>query len=304
MAQKNLIIDVGANYGGFSLEIAMRNPACHVLAIEAEPFLAESLKKNAISLDLDNHEVVNFAVNEAEGEFDFYVSELGDHGTSSLLPFSNTNINEDEYWKGRTDLYHSKKFKVKAKPLEKILDNYHFDNIKFIKIDVQGLDVSVLKSAGKYLNKIHSGMLEVPSVLTKSLYDHTEEDLLAALIYLRDNNFSVYAIKPNDPASNEFNVFFIQNGLSLKEIESELNLTNFHFYDGKHFWHAPSHKLENPEQHILNLNDVMKQKDIVIKDLNHALYSTKQELVDSINELAYIRNKLSFKILKAIKLIK
>lgn len=304
MIKRSLLIDVGANYGGFSLEIAKRNPTLHILAIEAEPCLAGNLTKNSESMGLSNHEVINFAINEVEGEFDFYVSELGDHGTSSLLQFSKTNINEDEYWKERTDLFHSKKFKVQATPLEKILDAYEFDQIKFIKIDVQGLDLSVLKSSGKYLSKIQAGMLEVPSVKSKSLYDDTEEDLLGALDYLKKNNFDVYAIKPNDPASNEFNVFFIQNGLSVKELEMELNLTNFHFYDGKNFWHAPSYKLENPEQHILNLNDVLKEKDDEIKKISDSLSSSSKEIVELKKELKVIKNSFSFKLLKAVKLIK
>lgn len=303
MLGKSIIVDVGANYGGFSLEIAKRNPCLHVLAIEAEPVLANTLLNQASQMELDNHDVINFAVNEIEGEFDFHVSELGDHGTSSLLQFSENNITRDEYWKERTDLYHSKTFKVQAVTLEKILDSYDPVQIKFIKIDVQGLDLTVLKSAGRYLDKVQAGMLEVPSVICKSLYSSTNEDLREALNFLEENNFDVYAIKPNDPASNEFNVFFTKKGLDFKEIEADLQLNDFHFYDGKHFWHAPSHKLENPEQHILNLNDVLKKKEselehlrAEIKDKDAAIHVLQDNILD------FNRN-IFVKILKKLNLV-
>ncbi|MEN4804604.1 FkbM family methyltransferase [Pantoea agglomerans] len=304
MKQNDIIIDVGANFGGFSLEIAERNPTYNVYAIEAEPNLAAQLNENATNNGLENHKVINCAVNEEEGDFQFYVSELGDHGTSSLLPFSQDNITHDEYWKDRNDLHHSKSVVVHAMPLEKILDEISFNNVAFIKIDVQGLDLAVLKSSGSYLNRIQAGMLEVPSVLSKSLYDNTSEDLMSALEFLKESGFSVYAVKPNDPAANEFNVFFVKNGLDYKEIEEKLNLLNFHFYDGKHFWHAPSHKLENPEQHILNLNEVVSSLSQEVESLKLKVDSVITEKEELKRALDVIETNKAVRFLKLLKLIK
>ncbi|MBV6821303.1 FkbM family methyltransferase, partial [Rahnella sp. PD12R] len=257
MKSKNIILDVGANYGGFSLEIAKRNPESIIYAIEAEPGLADYLKSKQNELDLPNHITECFAVCEENGKSEFYVSELGDHGTSSLLPFSQSHIDNDSYWADRKDLFHSRAVEVETKRLDTFLDTVEFKEIDFIKIDVQGLDLSVLRSAGNYLEKIRAGMLEVPAITDKSLYENTNDDMRIALNYLFENGFQVYSIKPNDEASNEFNIYFIRNGENIHEIEQELNLQNFHFYDGKNFWHAPSHKLEFPEQHIINLNAVL-----------------------------------------------
>lgn len=53
MKQNDIIIDVGANFGGFSLEIAERNPTYNVYAIEAEPNLAAQLNENATNNGLE-----------------------------------------------------------------------------------------------------------------------------------------------------------------------------------------------------------------------------------------------------------
>lgn len=147
-------------------------------------------------------------------------------------------------------------------------------------------------------------MLEVPSVLSKSLYDNTSEDLMSALEFLKESGFSVYAVKPNDPAANEFNVFFVKNGLDYKEIEEKLNLLNFHFYDGKHFWHAPSHKLENPEQHILNLNEVVSSLSQEVESLKLKVDSVITEKEELKRALDVIETNKAVRFLKLLKLIK
>lgn len=71
MKSSNIIIDIGANYGGFSLEIAKRNPNKVVYAIEAEPSLAKKLELEATEKQLKNHKVENFAISDTEGIADF-----------------------------------------------------------------------------------------------------------------------------------------------------------------------------------------------------------------------------------------
>ncbi|WP_347290662.1 FkbM family methyltransferase [Kluyvera georgiana] len=300
--KRNIILDVGANYGGFSIEIAKRNPEIPVYAIEAEPGLASFLEND--TNDISNHFVINCAVSLKEGEFDFYISEFGDHGTSSLYPFSKQHISTDPYWKHRDDLRHNKKTKVKALRLESILDGLNFIEIEFIKIDVQGMDLAVLESSGKYLKKIKAGMLEVPAVIEKSLYEETREDLLKALTFLSNHGFRVYAIKPNDPASNEFNVFFTREDIQAEEVESNLNLKHFHFYDGKNFWHVPSDKLEDPAQHILNLQAVLDQETDKKNMLEAEIRAIKSELANKINMLESLDNNKFVRILKFLNLIK
>ncbi|MDN0114733.1 FkbM family methyltransferase [Yersinia intermedia] len=291
MKSSNIIIDIGANYGGFSLEIAKRNPNKVVYAIEAEPSLAKKLELEATEKQLKNHKVENFAISDTEGIADFFISELGDHGTSSLLRFSKENIINDEYWAGRQDLQHTKKTSVHTKRLDTFLDEIIFNDIDFIKIDIQGLDLVALKSAGKYLSKIKAGMLEMPAVCEKSLYENNYDDLRIALNYLYENSFIVYGIKPNDEASNEFNIFFYRNGENIERIENDLNIRNFLYYDGKNYWHAPSYKLENPEQNIINLNLTLDEEKEKNNELNEKLNNIKNSFfMKSLSKLGLFKN--------------
>lgn len=253
----NIILDLGANLGGFSLEAAKRNPDIIIHAVEPYPKLAKVLVQKAQDEHVENHIVHQIAISDVAGEHTFNISSESDGGTSSLLDFSSEHLQQDEYWATRIDLKYSDKIKVKTITLENFLNQLRFDRISFIKIDIQGLDLTALKSAGKYLNKIDGGMLETPATKDCSLYSETNEDLYSVLQFLNENGFKVHKIKPNDPASNELNIFFCRNEISYDILEKKLNLRQMHYYDGKHYWHFPSFRQEFPEEHIKYLTDTL-----------------------------------------------
>ncbi|CNH70027.1 methyltransferase%2C FkbM family [Yersinia frederiksenii] len=282
----DIIIDLGANMGGFSLEIAKRNPEIIVHAVEPYPQLAMFLKEKTEKEKISNHIIHEVAISEKNGKRNFNVSTESECGTSSLLDFSSEHLNADEYWSNRVDLVHSNKINVETMTLSSFLDRLSFDRIRFIKIDIQGMDLIALKTVGKYIDQIDGGMLEVPSVKNLSLYSGTDDDLFSALSFLDKNNFHVYKIKPNDPASNEFNVFFCRKGKEYELMEKELNLRELKYYDGKHYWHFPSSRLEFPEEYIIELtdriNNIKKENDklnITLLEVNEKLkfYQTEYE---------------------------
>ncbi|HEN3664331.1 TPA: FkbM family methyltransferase, partial [Yersinia enterocolitica] len=254
----DIILDLGANMGGFSLEIAKRNPGVTVHAVEPYPQLAKFLKEQSKKEKIINHIVHEVAISEKNGLSVFNVSTESESGTSSLLNFSSDHLKSDEYWSNRIDLVHSIKIDVETMTLFSFLDRLSFNRIRFIKIDIQGMDLIALKTAEKYLDRIDGGMLEVPSVKEISLYSGSDDDLLTALVFLDNNGFYAYKIKPNDPASNEFNVFFCRKGQRYELLEDELNLRGLKYYDGKHYWHFPSNRQEFPEEYIMGLTEELR----------------------------------------------
>ncbi|WP_158895007.1 MULTISPECIES: FkbM family methyltransferase [unclassified Pseudomonas] len=234
----DLILDIGANIGQFGCEVGRLNPDKNVICIEPVPALAETIQQRLAESCLSNVSVIRSAVGLQEGVADFNISKRGDWGISSLLKISVNNVQGDDYWSSRSDLIYDETFEVEVSSLERILDGVDFDRIPFIKIDVQGRDLDVLRSAGKYLSKIEAGVVEVVSTLSCSIYEDVHDDLRSCLNYLDENGFQVSYIKPNDPAANEFNVFFTKVGCDLKVVERELNLRGLEEYDGKFFWHA------------------------------------------------------------------
>ncbi|MFQ6287636.1 FkbM family methyltransferase [Yersinia enterocolitica] len=292
----DIILDLGANMGGFSLEIAKRNPGVTVHAVEPYPQLAKFLKEQSEKEKIINHIVHEVAISEKNGVSVFNVSTESESGTSSLLNFSSDHLKSDEYWSKRIDLVHSTKINVETMTLFSFLDRLPFNRIRFIKIDIQGMDLIALKTAGKYLDRIDGGMLEVPSVKEISLYSGGNDDLLTALIFLDKNGFYAYKIKPNDPASNEFNVFFCRKGQRYELLEDELNLRGLKYYDGKHYWHFPSNRLEFPEEYIMSLTEELRCMTQLTDKLKVELSATHERLnhhqIESKNVISKILNSL------------
>lgn len=241
--KKNIIIDIGANYGLFTLPIAKNNPENLIISFEPIPRLIENLHESLIKNELSNVILRDVALSDWIGNTVLHLSHDLDFGVSSLLNFDDKNIIDNEYWSKRSDLKFASEIPVSVTTLESELDSINFDRILFIKIDSQGLDVEILSSMGKYLNRLDAGMLEVPSTFTANLYSNEKHDLHSAIEYIKSIGFEVYRIKPNDECCNEFNVFFKRNHIDVNELEGLLSLNEIDIYNGRDFWHMPSKKL-------------------------------------------------------------
>ena len=255
---KDLVIDVGANLGGFALEVAERNPAMHVLAFEPIPSLCFQLRARAVERSINNLTVLQLAVDANERTAIFHIANHADQGVSSLLDFDAESVATDEYWRTRTDLYFEHEIDVSVTRLDSVLEIHAADRIRFIKIDAQGVDLAVLESLGTLLGQTEAGMLEVPATIKAKLYAQETHDLHTVITRLHDLGFCVYAIKPNDHASNEFNVFFCRRDLNPQDIEAALHLRGIQLYDGKHYWHAPSDRLR-PDGDLAEIQHVLER---------------------------------------------
>lgn len=268
--EQDLIIDVGSNYGEFALEIAARNPWAQVVAIEPNTNLSKKIKETCDLKNITNIELINFAIDKNEGTCSFHISDHADSGISSLLEFEKEKINNDPYWSNRKDLHFDRKIEVQVKRLDSILNDKKINKIRFIKIDAQGVDLNVLESLGSYLEITDAGMLEVPGTLENNLYSGETADLKKTLNTITKLGFKIYAIKPNDHAANEFNIFFCKENICWKKMEEELHLKNLNLYDGKNYWHYPSNKWEPIEAKINELTQKTAELNIEKTILNQA----------------------------------
>lgn len=255
---KDLLIDVGSNYGDFAIQVAERNPNIQIIAIEPNTALSKKIKESCELKNLTNIELINFAIDKTEGTSTFHISDHADSGISSLLPFETEKINNDPYWNNRKDLHYDRKIEVTVKRLDSILNDKKFNRIRFIKIDAQGVDLNALESLGPYLEITDAGMLEAPGTLENNLYSGETADLQNTINFITKNGFKIYRIKPNDHAANEFNLFFCKKQVCWKTMEKELRLDNINLYDGKNFWHYPSNQLGEVENKIHQLNQTIQ----------------------------------------------
>jgi FkbM family methyltransferase len=127
------MIDVGANFGYFSLIWASANKRNKVIAFEASPrnhkYLVDNVDSNGLSEKIDAHP---FALGSSNSVLDF------DPGPSDMTG-----------WGGLKLMASDSSIRVPVKRLDEILDpNIVID---FMKIDVEGADTWVLMGAEKLL---------------------------------------------------------------------------------------------------------------------------------------------------------
>jgi FkbM family methyltransferase len=152
-------IDVGAHNGETTLRYAMKNPRLRVFAFE--PNLAAAVQSMGRAA---NYFVVPAAVAEHDGVARFYINAAD--VASSLLP-----LNEETApsWIGGEVLKIDSVVTVPTVRLDTFLNTVGIDKVDFLKVDAQGADLAVVRSAGSRLKDIRKVTLEV-DITPKRLY--------------------------------------------------------------------------------------------------------------------------------------
>jgi FkbM family methyltransferase len=97
--------------------------------------------------------------------------------------------------------------------LEEVLEKHEVVSIDFLKIDVQGLHLEVLLSAGKFLSSIDSLVLELPYFKDSSLYQD-ETTLVEALVIL--DRFGFIPTRSVSNEAGKCNVFLTSTTFGIK----------------------------------------------------------------------------------------
>ena len=134
----DIYIDIGANYGYMAINASRLVGATGtVIAIEPELRTLNLLKYNA-DLNNCNINVVQKAISDSEGETSFNVAT--EIGLSRLDNSKNTTFG----------MILQNKFIVQKTPLDTLVDNLVPNkDIRLVKIDVEGHEMSILKALAK-----------------------------------------------------------------------------------------------------------------------------------------------------------
>lgn len=128
-------VDVGANFGYFSLIWAAANPTNIAMAFEASPRNAKLLQDNVHRNNLsENIKVYPFALGHSTGEFEF------DPGPDGITG-----------WGGLKLANSASSFRVPVKRLDDVLDSNV--TVDFMKVDTEGADTWVLMGSEKLLKE-------------------------------------------------------------------------------------------------------------------------------------------------------
>lgn len=189
-----LYVDIGANRGNTIQDVLQVKPNSKVIAFEPNPSIYKSLHR--LYEQEANVVLHNCGLGEAEESRDFYIPQYKKYVFDGLASFDS---DEASSWlKTRLFNYKEKHLNIiKEKCNVKKLDGFNLTP-NFIKIDVQGYELSVLLGAKETLKKFTPVLLiETPQ---QEVFD-----------YLEQFNYKSYYFKGNSFVSGKgkLNTFFI-----------------------------------------------------------------------------------------------
>ena len=196
--ESNVIFDIGANVGWYSLLLAKTYPAAQVYAFEPLPRTYSLLQKNMSLNSLTNLSSFNIAIFNNKKMIDLFWSET-ESGSTSIA-----NLREYD---------DTKLIKVPAITLDEFcLSNKIYPN--FIKLDIEGSELFALQGAKKVLqNKRPTIFCELLRKWAKKCGYEVNE----VFEYLRNFDYKCYAV------NNE-------KFMEVAQITEETATTNFYFY--------------------------------------------------------------------------
>ncbi|MHA2220337.1 MAG: FkbM family methyltransferase [Candidatus Hodarchaeales archaeon] len=153
-------IDIGAKDGlaYWEKDFGLGKPNVIVYAFEANPDVFKRLKRHEKTYN--NLHVYQQAVSLKNGVATFYITQNPECCTL-LTPLNEiTNQNEEI---PRDSLKVVKKVIVETITLKRFMENENIKSVEFLKIDTEGNDLNVVKSAAEYIKRVKNIKLEVQS---------------------------------------------------------------------------------------------------------------------------------------------
>jgi FkbM family methyltransferase len=164
---EDVVIDVGANIGMFSLFAANHDPSVKVYSFE--PFFGNFhlLKKNRTLNNMRNIRCYNFAVSGYSGIKKLYLTTSSDSGH---LLFDHSVV------EGRLRHY----VEVGCKTLKEVFDENEIGRCNLLKLDCEGSEFAILFNLPKsYFSRIENISLEFHNYLTSYTHLHLKRFLEA-----------------------------------------------------------------------------------------------------------------------------
>lgn len=147
VGQGDIVLDIGAGLGGFSVCAARK--ASKVIAIEPEPYNRRWLLKN--TREMKNVTIVGKAAWSSDKIMELSIGDgIGEH---SLLG----------RWEGE-------KIEVEAATLDNIAIDLGIEKVDFMKMDIEGAEFEALKGAEKVLSVTDKGVIAAHSTDGEPLY--------------------------------------------------------------------------------------------------------------------------------------
>ena len=135
---KLTVLDIGANIGEYSINLAKKNKNIFFHCFEPMPLYYRLLTQNV-------------ALNKVQSQFELYPLAIGDKEGSGVLSKRTENV---QAFSNKSKI-NSQGEKVEIVTIDSFVKSHHFKNIDFIKMDTEGNEYNVLKGAEQTLKKYH-----------------------------------------------------------------------------------------------------------------------------------------------------
>jgi len=150
--RNGVFIDIGANVGFFSLIGSLYFD--QVVAFEPTPHTYQSLQRNVNISGAMNVITYPYAFSDEEGKATLYEFPLN-QGGNSLERKSADYKKSQEYKFIEKRGYEERSYEVGVRRLDNIVEELKLNRVDFIKFDVEGHELNVLKGSINTLNKFH-----------------------------------------------------------------------------------------------------------------------------------------------------
>lgn len=159
------VVDAGANFGWHAIHLAKRvGPQGKVFAFEPIPVTFSELAANAALNDCGNLEACSAALGSVEGAVTLFLPgiDLGAGAASQVLDLG-------------------EKIEVPMRRLDDFLEENGVDHVDFIKADIEGGELNLLKGAEGLLARNHPRILiEIVDIHCRR-FGHTPQDVIQFL---------------------------------------------------------------------------------------------------------------------------
>ena len=201
----DMFVDIGANYGYYSLLAGTSNKTIKIIAIEPIEENFQVLNKNLRynNINEDRCHCIQSAITSASGKIKFYKSAAADNCSAIRHPNSKTIAELD----------------VDAMTLDDVLKNEKYQKL-FIKTDTDGNELSVLQGAAGIIDMCENVtiLLEInPKMLKIAGVEPAE-----IINFLKAHDFALYAID-----DDEYRFYALENNTDLDMMYTRKNTSYF-----------------------------------------------------------------------------
>lgn len=205
-----VFIDVGASDGRIWSSWFKEVPDAHIYAFEPNP--ANFTKMKELQTGKPNVTMYQEIVsdNDSPSGIPFYISN--DRNSSSVYPYDNNNIKLWKYPPGRRLFKTVETIQVPSVRLETLIKKERIRYVDFLKIDVQGHELEVLKSLGKAITKVREIVVE-GSLTPFNIYDGQTNQADVIIDFMVQNGFQIHK-QEKISRNQEVNMWFVNTRFS------------------------------------------------------------------------------------------